>query len=124
MPKTTDYVSTLFDNDSNPSKVTVAFTMADKALEKGHSASIILKVDAVHLAVPNAFDKIDIGAPFKPAAELLQAFMEKGGQILVCGACLKHNGIEESAIDQRYEIIDAGDVVDLVMSAKGSLQLS
>lgn len=42
----------------------------------------------------------------------------------MCGACLKHNGIEESAIDERFEIIDAGDVIDLVMSAKGSLQLS
>ena len=124
MPKTTDYVSTLFDNDNNPSKVTIALTMAGKALEKGHSATIILMVDGVRLAVPNAFGKIDIGAPFKPAAELLKAFMEKGGQLLVCGACLKHNGIEESAIDERFEIIDAGDVIDLVMSAKGSLQLS
>ena len=124
MPKTTDYVSTLFDNDNNPSKVTIALTMAGKALEKGHSATIILMVDGVRLALPNAFDKIDIGAPFKPAVELLKAFMEKGGQILVCGACLKHNGIEESAIDERFEIIDAGDVIDLVMSAKGSLQLS
>lgn len=124
MANTTDYVSTLFDNDNNPNKVTVALTMAGKALEKGHSASIILMVDAVHLALPNAFDKIDIGAPFKPAAELLKTFIEQGGQVLVCGACLKHNDIEDSAIDQRYEIIDAGDVVDLVMSAKGSLQLS
>ena len=41
MPKTTDYVSTLFDNDNNPSKVTIALTMAGKALEKGHSATII-----------------------------------------------------------------------------------
>lgn len=124
MAKTTDYVSTLFDNDNNPNKVTVALTMAGKALEKGHSASIILMVEAVHLALPNAFDKIDIGAPFKPAAELLQTFMQQGGQILVCGACLKHNSLQESAIDDRFEIIDASDVVDLVMSAKGSLQLS
>ncbi len=62
MPKTTDYVSTLFDNDNNPSKVTIALTMAGKALEKGHSATIILMVDGVRLALPNAFDKIDIGA--------------------------------------------------------------
>lgn len=34
MAKITDYVSTLFDNDSNPNKVTVALTMAAKAVEK------------------------------------------------------------------------------------------
>ncbi|WP_201587467.1 DsrE family protein [Psychrobacter jeotgali] len=124
MVKTTDYVGTLFDNDTDPNKVTVALTMAVKALEKGHSASIILMVDAVHLGVSDAFDSIDIGAPFEPAAKLLKAFLEKDGQILVCGACVKHNNIDESKIDSRFEMISADDVVELVMNAKGSLQLT
>lgn len=124
MIKTTDYVGTLFDNDSNPNKITVAFTMAAKAAEKGHSATIILMVDAVHLALPNALDNIDIGAPFKPAGEMLEAFMSQGGQVAVCGACMTHNGVEESAIDNRFIVISANDVIDLVMNAKGSLQLT
>lgn len=124
MPKMTDYVGTLFDDNSNPNKITVALTMAAKALELGHSASLMLMVDAVHLAKKNAFEDIDIGAPFKPAAELLEAFLSKGGQMLVCGACMQHNGVEESEIDTRYEIISADDVVKLLMSAKGSLQLT
>ncbi len=124
MVTTTDYVGTLFDNDSNPNKITVAYTMAVTALESGHSASIILMVDAVHLALPKALDSIDIGAPFKPAGELLAAFMEKGGQILVCKACMVHNNVDESAIDPRFGIISADDVVNLLMNAKGSLQLT
>ena len=124
MVTTTDYVGTLFDNDSNPNKITVAFTMAVTALDKGHSSTIMLMVDAVHLAVPNALDNIDIGAPFKPAKELLEAFMKKGGQLLVCKACMVHNNVEESAIDPRFGIISADDVVELLMSAKGSLQLN
>ena len=32
--------------------------------------------------------------------------------------------LTNTAIDERFEIIDAGDVIDLVMTAKGSLQLS
>ena len=125
MATKTDYVGTLFDNaESNPSKITLAFTMAGKALEQGHSASVILMVDAVHLGVPNALDNVDIGAPCKPAKELLEAFIEKGGQVLVCGACMKHNGVEESAIDKRFEVISGDDVVELLMNAKGSLQLN
>ena len=121
----TDYVGTLFDNaESNPSKITLAFTMAGIALKKGHSASVILMVDAVHLALPNALDKVDIGKPFEPAGELLEAFIEQGGQVLVCAACMKHNGIEETAIDQRFSIISGDDVVELLMNAKGSLQLN
>lgn len=35
MIKTTDYVGTLFDNsESNPNKITLAFTMAGVALKK------------------------------------------------------------------------------------------
>ena len=51
-------------------------------MKKGHSASVILMVDAVHLALPNALDDVNIGAPFEPAGELLEAFIEKGGQVL------------------------------------------
>ena len=125
MANNTDYVGTLFDNsDSNPSKITLAFTIAGVALKKGHSASVILMVDAVHLALPHALEDVDIGAPFKPAKELLEAFIEKGGNVLVCGACMEHNGVEESAIDKRFTVISGDDVVELLMNAKGSLQLN
>ena len=124
MVNTTGFVSNLFDDTSNPSKITVGLTMAVKALEKGHSASVILFIDAVKLAKPNALDSVDIGAPFKPAKDLLEKFIEQGGNVLVCGACMEHNGIKESEIDPRFEVINGGDVVDLMMGAKGSLQLS
>ena len=125
MVNNTDYVGTLFDNsDSNPSKITLAFTMAGIVLKKGHSASVILMVDAVHLSLPNALDDVEIGAPFKPAKELLETFIEKGGNVLVCGACMEHNGVEESAIDKRFAVISGDDVVELLMNAKGSLQLN
>ncbi len=124
MATATDYVSTLFDDKSNPNKITLAFTMACIALKKGHSATVILMVDAVHLALPNALDDINIGAPFEPAGKLLKAFIEQGGNVLVCGACMHHNGVEESAIDPRFRVISGDDVVELLMNAKGSLQLT
>ena len=98
--------------------------MAGVALKKGHSATVILMADAVHVGLPKALDNVDIGAPFEPAGELLEAFIEKGGQVLVCGACMKHNGVEEADIDKRFEVISGDDVVELLMNAKGSLQLN
>ena len=50
--------------------------------------------------------------------------MEKGGQVLVCGACMKHNGVEEPGIDKRFTVISVDDVVELLMNMKGSLQLN
>ncbi len=124
MIKTTDYVGTLFDNEANPNKVTVAFTMGVKALENGHSASIILMVDAVHLAIPGAMDNLDIGAPFMPVKELQETFLAKGGNIYVCQACMVHNHIAVTSIDPRFPVVTGEDVITLVMQAKGSLQLS
>ena len=81
-------------------------------------------VDAVHLGVPNSLDNVNIGAPFKHAKELLEAFIEKGGNVLMCGACMEHNGIEDAAIDERFTKIGGDEVVELLMAAKGSLQLN
>ncbi len=124
MIKSTEYVGTLFDNESNPNKVTVAFTMALKALDNGYSASLILMVDAVHLAIPGKVDDIDIGAPFVPVKQLQEAFLEKGGNIYVCQACMVHNHLSQADIDPRFPVVTGDNVVNLVMQAKGTLQLS
>ncbi len=81
-----DYVGTLFDHESNAGKVTIAFTIANRALAAGHSAALILMVNAVHLACPGRVDDINIGEPFKPVKALLDAFFEQGGKVLVCDA--------------------------------------
>lgn len=124
MIQSTDYVGTLFDNETNPNKITVAFTMGVKALENGHSASLILMVDAVHLACPGKVDDLDIGAPFMPVKKLQEAFIEKGGQVLVCQACMVHNQLDNADIDPRFSVINADEVVQLLMQAKGTLQLT
>lgn len=120
---TSQYVGTLFDKQSAPERITVAFTMAHQALVKGYSASVILMVDAVHLALPQALAGIDIGAPFKPALEMQEAFLEKGGKVLVCQACMMHNNVPQDAIDPRFEVITADEVIALLMNAQGGLQL-
>lgn len=120
----TDFVSTLFDGHSNTDKVTVAFTMAVNALAKGHSATVILMAQAVELGRPGAADNIDIGTPFKPVKELLDAYLAQGGQVAICSSCMIHGGFNAEDMDSRYPIINAPDVIDLVMGAKGTLQIS
>lgn len=124
MVEQTDFVATIFDECNDPNKVTVAYTMGLNALMKGHTSTIILMVEAVHLAKPGKVDSIDIGAPFKPVKEVQQAYLEQGGKIVVCGACMEHNGVSTEEIDSRFPVISAPDVVDLLMAAKGSLQVT
>ena len=122
--KSADFVATLFDGKSNPAKVTVAFTMALNALQKGHDTMVLLMVEAVELGQPGAFDGIDIGKPFEPVAELLLAFLSGGGRIGICKSCMIHNGFTAEQMVPSYEIVTAPDVIDLLVAAKGSLQIT
>ena len=124
MTQTAEFVSTLYHGEDDPNKVTVALTMVLQARLKGHSACLILMADAVALGVPGAADGIDIGQPFQPAAQLLNEYLAEGGRVAVCKSCLIHNGFTEEQMDGRYEIINAPDVVDLLMGATGSLQVA
>lgn len=119
-----DYVSTLFHGHDNPDKVTVAFTMALNASQKKHSACLILMADAVRLGLPDAVADMDIGQPFEPVAVLLKGFLEHGGRVAICKSCMVHNGLSADQMDPRFEIITAPDVIDLLMNAKGSLQVA
>lgn len=122
--RTTDFVVTLFEGKVNPNNLTVAVVMALNALKQGHSASIILMVEAVELGKPGATVGIDIGAPFSEVSGQLEEYLSMGGQVCICRACLMHNGFSPDDMDERFELIDAPDVVTLLMNAKGSLQIT
>jgi len=122
--KAADFVTALCDGKANPGKVTLAFTLALNALKKGHGATVMLMIEAVELGKPGAFDDIDIGQPFSPAAELLEAFLAGGGRVAVCRACMINRGFKAEEMAPEYEIITAADVIDLLMAARGTMQFA
>lgn len=119
-----DLLVTLTQHERDSNNVTIAFTMALTAAKKGHDVELILLSDAVHLASKGYADKIDIGKPFEPIAKLLPAYLEAGGKIKVCSACMIHNGVAEDSLVEGADIIGADYVVDAIMEAKKSLQLN
>ena len=122
--KQTDFVVTLFEGKENPDNLTVAVVMALNAIKQGHSATIILMVKAVALGQPGTANGVDIGAPFPEVGGQLEAFLDLGGQVCVCNSCMEHNGFRPEQMDPRYVLINAPDVVSLLMGAKGSLQIT
>ena len=122
--KQTDFVVTQFEGKENPDNLTVAVVMALNAIKQGHSATIILMVKAVALGQPGAANGVDIGAPFPEVGGQLEAFLDLGGQVCVCNSCMEHNGFRPEQMDPRYVLINAPDVVSLLMGAKGSLQIT
>lgn len=122
--RNTDFVVTLFEGKSNPNNLTVAVVMALNALKQGHTATIILMVEAVELGKPGATKGINIGAPFAEVGGQLEEYLNMGGQVCICNACMLHNGFSPEDMDSRFELINAPDVVTLLMNAKGSLQIT
>lgn len=119
------FLITLTAHESNPNNVTIAFTMGLNAVNKGHDTGVLLLSDAVHLVKLGYADSIDIGAPFEPVKKVLHEFIANGGRIMVCSACMQHNGIStEDPLLKGIEVVNAGDVIDIFAEAKTSLQLN
>lgn len=117
-------MTVLFDDAANPGKVTVGLMMAMNAAKKGHATTVVLMVDAAKLAVPGALDGVAVGGPFRPAKDLLDAVLELGGRVVACASCLELFGIAKTAIDPRFGVVTAPDVVDLLMKAGGTFQVT
>lgn len=120
----TDLVVTLTGDKSHSSNVTIAFTMACKALEKGYNVDIILFSKSVYLAKRGYARQIDIGEPFSSLGELLSTFLEKGGKLKVCEGCMVYNGVEKENLIEGAVVIGSGDVIDSIMDSKKSLQFN
>lgn len=69
-------------------------------------------------------DDIDIGEPFLAVKDMLEVYLQNGGQLLVCGSCWKHDHIPDSERLAGAGMITADAVVDYLMNAKTTLQLN
>lgn len=119
-----DFVVVLSYNKDNPSEVTVALTFAVASVDKGHATTLLLLLEGVNLGRAGLIEDIDVGEPFLPARDLLDVFLDKGGQVAMCGACWRNKHLDDNDRLSHIKVITAGDGVDLLMSAKASLQLS
>lgn len=119
-----DFVITLAHAKSDEKQVTLAFTLGLKSIEKGYKTAIILLLDGVHVGRQGCVDDIDIGEPFLPVKDMLEVYLDNGGQLLVCGSCWKHDHIPDGERLAGTSIISADTVIDLLMNAKSTIQLN
>lgn len=119
-----DLLITLTHDENNENNVTLAFAMGTKAAMAGHKVELLLLSNAVHLGQVGYGDKIDIGQPFEPVKDLIPAFLNAGGKLKICSACMIHNGVKEEDLMEGTEVINADYVVDALMAAEKSFQLN
>ncbi len=59
---------------------------------------VFLSADGVWAVVKGEMEKVSVGAPFAPLAELVGKFTANGGKILVCSPCMKKRGITDDML--------------------------
>jgi tRNA 2-thiouridine synthesizing protein D len=124
MANQADFVITLGFGKESAKHVTLAFTIGLKSLEKGNKTAIILLLDGVHTGLKGETDKVDFGEPFLPVKDMMEVYFSEGGELLICGSCWKHDPLPDSERMSEAKMITADDVVELLMNAKGTLQLN
>src|SRR5512146_452988 len=117
MPDFPDFVITLSHATGSEKHVTLAFTLGLKSLEKNYKTAIILLLDGVHVAQQGCVDGMDIGEPCLPVKDMLEVYLDNGGQLLVCGSCWKHDHIPDTERLAGTSMITADHVIDLLMNA-------
>jgi len=101
-------------------KATLPFVVATAAQTVDAKAVIILQASAVLLAKKGVAENVN--APgLLPLKQLMDTFIELGGELLICSPCIKERHIEENELVTGAQPVAAGTVVTEVLSAKAVL---
>jgi uncharacterized protein involved in oxidation of intracellular sulfur len=100
------YIATCAGDD--PEKAAMPFVMANAALAMDVKATVVLQGNGVYLAQKGYVDTMLPAGGFPTVRELLDSFMELGGELKVCVPCIKERHIEESELVEGSQTTAAG----------------
>ena len=99
-------------------RASLAFVVANVARNADQKATVLLTIEGVRLATKGYADGLQAKG-FAPLSELIQQFIEAGGQVWACGACTKPRDITADDLIDGAEIVGAATAVEaLVNGAK------
>ena len=102
------YISTY--GDENPDKASFPFVLANAALAMDVEATVVLQANAVVFAKKGFAETVPAAGGLPPIKKLLSDFVELGGNIWVCGPCIKARNIAEADLIAAAQVTAAGQV--------------
>ena len=106
--------------EENPDKATLPFVMGNAALAMGTDAVVILQTTAVYLAMQGYADHVHASG-FPALNELLEAFFEGGGKLMVCSPCIQARKIEPENLIPEATVIAGATLISESLSADSVL---
>ncbi len=92
-------------------RASLSFTIANAALSSGQEVSVMLTIDGVWLATEGYADSLQT-PPYPPLGEMIKRFVEDGGNLWVCGVCVKPRGITEEHLIPGAKIVGAATLIE------------
>jgi predicted peroxiredoxin len=93
------------DGANNVERATISFILAVTASKTSETA-IFMTSDASKLCVKGAVDGL-VAEGYEPLSDLVSTFIQNGGKIWLCPACVKAKGISENDLIDGVEIAGA-----------------
>jgi uncharacterized protein involved in oxidation of intracellular sulfur len=100
------YIGTHAGED--PERACMPFALANAALAMGIKATVVLQGHGVYVAKKGYVDNMLPGGGFPAMRELLDSFLEMGGQLKICSPCIKERNIEETDLIKEAQTTGAG----------------
>jgi predicted peroxiredoxin len=98
-----------------PERAILPFVAANIAATAGRQAVVLCTIEAVWLGTSGGTDAVEaVGLP--KLRELFAEFLHSGGQVWLCGACVKPRGITEGQLTPGVTIVGAAKVVEEVVA--------
>jgi predicted peroxiredoxin len=98
----------------------LSFVVGNVAASADQEVVVLLTIDGVWNATRGYADDI-AKEGFQPLREVMQSFVNNGGQIWACGACTKPRGITETDLVDGARIVTAASAVEYLASGAASL---
>ena len=103
--------------EEKPDHCTIPFVLANAAFAMDAQAHIVLQATAVYLAMKGYARHVHAGG-LPPLSELLDAYIEAGGKLLVCSPCIQARMIAPEDLIEGAEVVAAATLIDLMLEVK------
>ena len=96
-------------------RASLAFVVGNTALAGGQDATVLFTLEGVRIPVIGCADGLQADG-FPPLSEVMESFINSGGQIWVCGACAKPRDIGQEELIDGAQIVGAAAAVEAMVS--------
>jgi predicted peroxiredoxin len=104
----------------DPERAILPFIVGKNAVIAGQEAVVLLTIEGVWLATEGGAEGVQ-KAGLPPLSEVLQEFIDNGGQVWACQSCTQPRGIGEDRLIKGARIAAAMQAVELLSQGAASL---